>query len=62
MPRTYTVHRLDIVNGFVASRRAREQEWELEGEEEPHESMLNTNQVLGPLRKLATSNTVRLVK
>jgi hypothetical protein len=32
------VHRLDVVNGLIAKRRAREQEVEFEGEEDDYES------------------------
>jgi hypothetical protein len=32
------VHRLDVVNGLIAKRRAWEQELEFEGEEEDYES------------------------
>jgi len=32
------VHRLDVVNGLIAKRHAREQESEFEGEEEGYES------------------------
>jgi hypothetical protein len=32
-----SVHRLDVVNGLIAKRRAREQELEFEGEEEGYE-------------------------
>ena len=48
------VHRLDVVNGLIAKRSAREQELEFEGEEEGYESECaahDANEVLG--RKLA---------
>jgi len=48
------VHRLDVVNGLIARRSAREQELEFEGEEEGYESECaahDANEVLG--RKLA---------
>jgi hypothetical protein len=32
------VHRLDVVNGLIAKRRAREQDLEFEGEEDDYES------------------------
>lgn len=53
--RSYTenVHRLDVVNGLIAKRRAWEQELEFEGEEEGHESEQDEHSIrakLGHLR------------